>query len=269
MKASIIKRLSLGLTFSKPVFFYYVLSQLRILKPLSLLLFSLYSTTGLAFDYFVVNRDAEVYSAPDSSELLTRLSKGNVLLEIDKKGAWSRVFFLTPDKQPLKGWMLSDRLTAQQQEKSSPKIVGYTHTVAVDSLRLRQGPGGNYTVVGSLRRDQQVSELKREGDWVNVGYRNEAGNLENAWTAGRFLKPIAAQSVTTSVEALAGQYRVSGEKVNFRSGPGTGYRVVGKVSAPQLVTVIERRKDWMKIRVEENGVSLSGWIAQRFLEPVN
>ncbi|WP_299195684.1 SH3 domain-containing protein [uncultured Amphritea sp.] len=285
MKVTIIKHLSLKHVFSKPGLRGRLLSKLRILKPVSLVLLSLFSTTALAFDYFVVNRDAEVYSAPGSSELLTRLSQGNVLLEIDKKGAWSRVFFLSPDKQPQKGWMLSDSLTAQQQGVSSPKIAGHTHTVVVDSLRLRQGPGGNYAVVGSLSRDQQVTELKREGDWVKVGFRDGAGNETEAWTAGRFLRSVAPQSqvgtsktetsqvAASQVEASeaaspSGQYRISGVNVNFRSGPGAGYRVLGKVSSPQQVKVMDSQKGWMNIRFEQSGTPVSGWISQRFIDPV-
>lgn len=270
MKVAIIKQRFLASLFSKPVSKRLVGSRVCILKSISLVLLGLYSTTLLAFDYFIVNREAEVYSAPHGSELLTRLSEGEVLLEIDKKGAWSQVFFLSPEKKPLKGWMLSDRLTAQQQGKENAQVAGYTHTAAVDSLRLRQGPGGNYGVVGTLHRDQQVTELKREGDWVNVSYRDESGNLADAWTAGRFLRSVAPQSQTviSKADKFSGQFRIRGENVNFRSGPGTGFPVVGQVSAPQQVEVIGSQKGWMNISLQQSGVSRSGWISQRFLDSV-
>ena len=282
MKATIIKQLLLELILFKPgsssrFSLNSVLPKPRFLKPVSLVLLSLLSTTALAFDYFVVKQDAGVYSAPGSSQLVTRLTKGNVLLEIDKKGDWSRVFFLSADRQPLKGWMRSDSLTAQQQGQSHPQIAGYTHTVTVNSLRLRKGPGGNYAVVGSLSRDQQVTELQRKGDWVKVGFLNASGNVSEAWTAGRFLRSVAkapqtqavASSVTQTKAGLsAGQFSVSGSRVNFRAGPGTSYRVVGQVSAPQQVEVSDSQNGWMNIHFQQGGSPVSGWIAERFLNPV-
>lgn len=168
--------------------------KIRILRSLVLVLFSFFSTVSLAFDYFVVNDDAAVYSTPDSSgKPVTHLGQGNVLLQIDKKGAWSKVFFLSTNRQPFKGWMRSNRLTAQQQgqpqvQHNQPLASGKTLTVFANSLRLRQGPGTQYSVVGSLKQNQQVAELAREGGWVKIAYRNGAGKRVEAWTAGRYLR---------------------------------------------------------------------------------
>ncbi|SEQ11762.1 SH3 domain-containing protein [Amphritea atlantica] len=251
----------------------------RCLKALGLVVFSMISPLVMAFDYFVVNHEAEVYSAPDSSELLTRLGQGSVLLEIDKKGSWSRVFFLSADKQPLKGWMLSSYLTAQQQGQSEPVAEGQRYSVTVSSLRLRQGPGSQYGVVGSLSLNQQVTELQRQDEWVKVQYRNRSGHNAEAWTAVRFLRSVgssgAQQPASGSGQPAAGKqnmsavpYQISGRHVNFRSGPGTGFAVVGQVSAPQRVEVVGQQKGWMKINVDQGETTVSGWISQRFLKQV-
>ncbi|RTE66367.1 SH3 domain-containing protein [Amphritea opalescens] len=168
--------------------------KIIILRSLVFVLVSLFSTMSLAFDYFIVNADSPIYSAPDSGgKPLTHLSQGNVLLQIEKQGAWSKVFFLSTDRQPLKGWLPSNRLTAQHQQsqaqaKPNQPLDGKALIVSANSLRLRQGPGTQYAVVGSLKQNQQVAEQAREGDWVKVAYRNAAGKRVEAWTAGRYLR---------------------------------------------------------------------------------
>ncbi|MBR9867023.1 MAG: SH3 domain-containing protein [Oceanospirillales bacterium] len=246
----------------------------RIVQAAGLVLLTLVSPVLLAFDYFVVNRDADIYSAPGGSEVLTRLSKGIVLLEIDKKEPWSKVFFLSPDKQSLKGWMLSESLTSQRQEEHSPLAAGPKLTVAVNSLRLRKGPGVNHVAVGTLRREQQVTELQRDGGWVKVEYRHDSGKVVEAWAAARYFRSSASQMVfrDESVISSSGKtfslFRVTAANVNLRSGPGSGFPVVGRLSFPQQVEVSEHQKAWRKVRVPGSGDAMSGWMSQHFLEQV-
>ncbi|WP_372597479.1 SH3 domain-containing protein [Amphritea sp.] len=249
-----------------------VFLKLRIVQAAGLVWLTLVSPALLAFDYFVVNRDADVYSAPGGSEVLNRLSKGIVLLEIDKKGSWSKVFFLSPDKQSLKGWMLSESLMSQRQEQPGPLAAGPKLTVAVNSLRLRKGPGVNHVAVGTLRREQKVTELQRDGGWVKVAYRHDSGKVSEAWAAGRYLRSSALQPVFSGESAIssAGKtfslFQVTAANVNLRSGPGSGFPVVGRLSFPQQVEVSEHQKAWRKVRVPGSGETMSGWMSHLFLE---
>lgn len=236
-----------------------------------------FSAVSQAFEYFVVNQAAKVFTAPNGNEVMTQLMRGNVLLEIDQQGDWSKVFFLTAEKQPLKGWVLSEKMTAQQQGGNQPvNDGGEYYTVAVNGLRLRSGPGGEHPVMGSLKRDQMVKKLHRDGEWVKVRYRNDSGNTAQAWTAIKFLKPAkseaqvkAVKSVTKyeeKVESNKRLFRVKGKSVNFRSGPGTEYSIVGQLSNPQRVSVISSKKEWKQISVQINGAEISGWVLGRFVK---
>jgi N-acetylmuramoyl-L-alanine amidase len=247
-----------------------------IVKSALLTFLCLLSFASHAFEYFVVNQTAKVFSAPDSNEVMTQLMKGNVLLEIDKQGSWSKVFLLTSKKEPLKGWVLSKMLTSQEQgaRQTVSEDRGEYYTVAVNALRLRSGPGGDHPVVGGLKRDQMVKQLHREGKWVKVRYRKESGNTAQAWTAVRFLTPAKVESQgkvgistpSTKPDAGSSLFRVKGTQVNFRSGPGAEYRVVGQLSNPQQVEVIASQKQWKRIRTDLNGKEVTGWIVERLLE---
>ncbi|BBB26661.1 SH3 domain-containing protein [Amphritea japonica] len=250
-----------------------------IVKPALLVFLCLFSSLSQAFEYFMVNRAAEVFTDPGGKEVMSQLAKGNVLLEIDKQGEWSKVFFLTAKKQPLKGWVLSKNLTAQQQgaTRSVSEGSGEYYTVTVAALRLRRGPGSEHPVVGGLKRNQMVKQLHRDGEWIKVRYRNESGKTAQAWTAARFLQPAKAASkanttvsssraATPNADATISFSRVKGTQVNFRSGPGSNYRVVGQLSHPQEVEVIASQKEWKKIRTDLEGKQVTGWIVERLLE---
>ena len=247
-------------------------------KSVLLAFLCLLPSVSQAFDYFMVNRTTEVFSAPGGEEVMSQLTKGNVLLEIDKQGEWSKVFFLTAQKQPLKGWVLSRNLTAQQKgtSRSVSEDGGEYYTVSVKALRLRKGPGSEHPVVGALKRDQMVKQLHRDGEWVKVRYRNESGSTAQAWTAVKYLQPskaapkaettVSFKALVNSAEAVAPVLRVKGMQVNFRSGPGPNYRVVGRLSHPQEVEVIASQKEWKKVRVDLKGKEVTGWIVGRLLE---
>lgn len=231
-----------------------------------------------AFEYFVVNQQVDVYTQPNSSSTMAKLRAGEVLLEIDKQGEWSKVFFLTKEKQPLKGWMQSRYLTAQGQSGSgsAEESVPY-YKATVGNLRLRQGAGTNHAVVGRLEKGQMVKILTSSGDWSKVKYKDRAGNTGQAWTATRFLKSMSAESVNGAVKNVPSQpvtassqlAQVTGSEVNFRAGPGSGYRVLGQLSKPLKVEVLQNKAGWQQIRTEVNGSLVTGWMVNQFLKPVN
>lgn len=56
--------------------------------------------------------------------------------------------------------------------------------------------------------------------------------------------------------------RVTASILNVRSGPGLGFRVLGKLHRDQDVTVLETSGDWSWVEPGE------GWVHRAFLEPV-
>ena len=76
----------------------------------------------------------------------------------------------------------------------------------------------------------------------------------------------ATDAATAAPEATAGRYRVSGTRVNMRSGPSTADAVVDSLPGGTLAEVIGEETDgWVQIRDVNSG--LTGYMAARFLEP--
>ena len=238
-----------------------------------------------AFEYYVVKQDTNVYESPGSSQSMSGLHKGQMLLKIDQKGNWSRVFFLSADKQPLKGWLPEGMISPQGAPAGVDLASDNALMVNVETLRIRKGPGSKHAVVGALKREQRVKPLATEGEWVQVQYLDAKGATQVAWTARRYLKPVARankpvvraqvaaqSSADSSAENRAAddtRYQVTGDNVRVRKGPGTNYKIAGKLSKNQKVEVLNSNGNWKQIRVSNGDKLLVGWTTERFLKPLN
>ena len=73
----------------------------------------------------------------------------------------------------------------------------------------------------------------------------------------------AAPDAPGAAPAGAARRRVTGDRVNVREGPGTGYGVVAQLAAGDVAEVIEADGDWVRVRA---GGGAEGWMSGRFLE---
>lgn len=226
----------------------------------------LVASAASAFEYYSVTQGTPVYSAPENNQTVTELLAGQMVLQIDQRGAWSQVFFLSPEKQPLKGWLLTrliDPVASNQTAGATSGGQTGSYMASVDNLRLRSGPGTEFEVVGQLNKQQQVQVVRREAGWFRVQYRATSGSNREAWVLGKYLQ-VSGAAAQPFVKT--GRYRVNGSKVNFRAGPATSYAVVGQLSNSQVVEVIEVAQGWMKISYDLLGQQVTGWMSDSFLE---
>ena len=65
----------------------------------------------------------------------------------------------------------------------------FTHTVAVESLRVRSGPRATFTKLFALKGGTQVTAREQEGSWIKI----DAGNGRVGWVAAKLLRTSGAQ----------------------------------------------------------------------------
>ncbi|WP_299816207.1 SH3 domain-containing protein [uncultured Jannaschia sp.] len=76
----------------------------------------------------------------------------------------------------------------------------------------------------------------------------------------------ASDSDRTATEAEAALFRVTGSRVNMRSGPSTAYGVIDSLAEGTLAERVgEADEGWMEIRVPDTG--RTGYMSARFLQP--
>jgi len=124
------------------------------------------------------------------SEVITRLSKGHtvaVLEEVklknsgpDEPSAWAHV--ILPAKTPV--WVNNHYIDAATKTITS-------------KLKIRGGPGENYSVLGIMKKGDPVTEISTKGDWTEI----EAPAEASAFVAARYLSQEEGPAVVASNNA--------------------------------------------------------------------
>jgi peptidoglycan hydrolase-like protein with peptidoglycan-binding domain len=128
-------------------------------------------------------------------------------------------------------------------------VEGYVTITAGSGLYVRSGPGTGYSVVGGLPYGSVVYTYgysngwyRVSGGWIAADYTSSGGSGNSGGGGG---SPDGYVTVDTSI----GLY--------VRSGPGTGYSVVGGLSNGETVYTYEYSNGWYRIA--------SGWISAAYV----
>ncbi len=107
--------------------------------------------------------------------------------------------------------------------------------VTVSALNVRSGPGTGYSLLGGLLGGTVVEVKEVSGAWYRIDYNGKAG-----WI-------YAACTVRVALETALFSVKITAAALNVRSGPGTGYTVIGSLSSGMVVAVYEERSGWYRI----------------------
>ena len=130
-------------------------------------------------------------------------------------------------------------------------------TVTTSDLRIRSGPGTNYSILGYLQNGNRVTitEQKTNGSMV-------WGKIANGWISMDYVRLDSGStgSAGTPAENLTGTVKVQ-DWLRVRSGPGTSYSITGYLGPNEKVTVTERRTVgstvWGKVS--------NGWVSMDYI----
>jgi SpoIID/LytB domain protein len=188
-----------------------------------------------------------------------RVAKGQQLAVLERRGDWCRVRLSSGQVAWIAGWLVKTRAGSP-----TPGTGGGTLPAAVEVtgsyVNLRSGPGTGYARVGEASRGARLAVEGKSGEWYRV--RLQSGSL--AWIAGWLVKPVAEQQPPQRGADAGEAVVVTGDVVNLRSGPGTGYAVVGRVVKGQQLAVLERRGDWCRVRLSSGQVAwIAGWLVKK------
>lgn len=116
-------------------------------------------------------------------------------------------------------------------------LAGAAAGVATTTVNIRSGPGTSHSIEGRLVRGQRVEVMRKPKDgWVQVRF---AGST--AYMAARYVHTAG------SLPAVPDKISTSGTKVvtaslNVRSGPSSGYRVVGRLPEGSRITLAGKQR---------------------------
>ncbi|WP_455542420.1 C40 family peptidase, partial [Intestinibacter sp.] len=128
-------------------------------------------------------------------------------------------------------------------------------TVTASSLNFRSGPSTSYSIIGSLKKGQQVEYISASGSWAKVKHNGVTGYVHSDYLSkGTSTGNTTSQGTTQYVNASAG--------LNVRSGAGTSYLTIGKLAYKEKVTVLSTSNGWAKINY--NGKT--GYVSTSYLQ---
>ncbi len=108
--------------------------------------------------------------------------------------------------------------------------------VDASSLRLRAKPSTGSKTLDYAYDNEVVVLLGKSGEWYKVSY-----NLQTGYMHSKYL------DAATKENAELGYGRITGNKVNVRSGPGTGYKSLDSAAIGDKAYIIGINNKWFKV----------------------
>ena len=159
---------------------------------------------------------------------------------------------------------------AKPEEPAEPPVQGtqgQMGTVTGSDLRIRSGPGTGYSVLGYLDKGDriEITEQKTVGSMV-------WGKMSRGWVCMTYVKQDSTSGSSGSSDSGSSGSSSSGNTgtagtvtttdLRIRSGPGTGYSVLGYLNTGDRVTITEQKTvgsmTWGKMS--------KGWICMSYVK---
>lgn len=206
-----------------------------------------------------------VRETPDADGVvISKVQRGESYPVVDSQGEWLKIQ-VTSTKS---GWVASFLVTESSQgarSTASRAASDATVQVLTDDLRMRSGPGTNFSVVGYLHSSTLTAQYLEENEnWVKVHFDGVEG-----WVAKEYITILAKKKKETEeqeeqeeqpdepVEEAKGPVAIiKTDGLNIRSEPSTQSAVLGSLSEGQQVDVLATRGAWLNISY--NGTE--GWV---------
>lgn len=195
-------------------------------------------STEVQFKGIVTAKELNVRSkASMDSDKVGSLTYGARVEILEKSGNWGR----TKD-----GWISLDYVY-QDGTTGSKTANGI---VTGSQLNIRSGPGTGYGSVGSLNSGDRVNILEQ------FTYDGTTwGCTKNGWISLDFVY-IDGTDIGESKTGV-----ITGDELNIRSGPGTGYGSVGKLNSGDTVEILYQ----LEVGDTAWGCIDKGWVSMEFV----
>ncbi|WP_026693809.1 N-acetylmuramoyl-L-alanine amidase [Peribacillus kribbensis] len=173
---------------------------------------------------------------------------------LKEKGDWIQIDF-GGRKGWAAGWLVQTTEAVRTDE--SP-----TALVTADSLRVRNGPGEQFQVIGTLDQGETASVLEQNESWVKLQTKNLSG-----WVSADFIQlsgksAPAPEKKNPSEGTNMGEVRASAS-LFVRAEPSLNGKIIGEITEDGFYTIIKEEKQWIYLEYKKGK---KGWAPRWFLE---
>lgn len=144
------------------------------------------------------------------------------------------------------------------------EVIKYPY-VATSAVNFRTGPSTAYPVIKKFEIGQTMSYLApvRDG-WVQVLHAGNRGYVSSNYITPLVLQAPSADSVTVTADTKT---HVVNALADVRTGPGTDYTKLTRLSPGAMVGVISMNNSWAKIRYLVSTTLKTGYVNTSFISP--
>ncbi len=125
---------------------------------------------------------------------------------------------------------------------SDKKVEEVTQTKYVNAttLNVRSGPSTTYSIIDTLKQNDEVKVISIEDGWAKIKHNNEIGYVSAEYLSDKKVETIQIKYVNATT-------------LNVRSGPDTTYEILTTYKYGQEVKVvnISEDKEWAKIKYND------------------
>ena len=191
--------------------------------------------------------------ASTSSRIIATVPAGTTVIVTDGGGGWYRVIY-----NGTEGYLSGDYVSYAKTMSGS---FG-TGTVSGTSVNIRNGASLDAGVIGAVNTGTQLQVVGVSGGWYQVSY-----NGGTAYISSDYLRLSGGSGSGSSGGNGGGQQSggasgtVKGDYVRLRTGPGTGYGILGSYNNGTALTILGTDSGWTKVSVG----GLTGYIRSDYV----
>ena len=171
--------------------------------------------------------------ASTSSSILGTYNSGTTMAVTGVSGAWYKVSY-----NGTAGYVHSDYVSLSGVTSSGGSTAGSNGSVKGSDVRMRSGPGTNYSILGTYQNGTALTVTGTENGWSKVTIGGVSGYIRSDYVSGG-----GADSKTGYIK---------GNDVRLRSGAGTNYSILGTYNNGTPLTITGTSGDWTAVTI--NGV---------------
>jgi N-acetylmuramoyl-L-alanine amidase len=191
-------------------------------------------------------------------KIIKRVNKGTKLTILQSNKDWIKA---TLEKGPT-GWISKKYVTPFKITQNTTNLKNVSPTtnskgiVNVNSLRLRKGPGTNYSIIDTLKKNTEVVVVGSNKDWQKVTVNKKTGYVKKEYIS------IKKQTVISTPVLVNKIGRVNASSLFIRKGPNTLSNIVYTLTKNDQVKIVKQyNKDWYEVTYNEfKGYSYAKYI---------
>ncbi|MGC4376784.1 SH3 domain-containing protein [Fictibacillus sp. Mic-4] len=196
-------------------------------------------------------------SASTTAKVIGSLKNGTKVTILAEKNGWGQISY-----KGKKGWISLKYIKKSSSSSSQLASKLKKGTVTASSLNVRTSYRTTASKIGALKKGEKVTILAEKSGWGQISYKGKKGWISLKYIQLESSKPIKESNPNTSSAAKPKPAMVTASSLNFRSGPGTAYKLIGTLKKGTVINVLKQQGSWSNVKTSSAQL---GWVSTKYL----